>query len=61
MIGLKESLKSQGTRIKKKDLIKVSDSVGDICPCSLKSGQLMRNSGAELVIVSKIIMKHLDL
>jgi hypothetical protein len=40
MIGLKESLKTQGTRVKKKDLIKFLDFVGDICPWFPQEGTI---------------------
>jgi hypothetical protein len=59
--GLKESLKTRGTRVKKKDFKKFLEFVGEICPWVPQEGTIDVKRCSELVIVSEIIMKHLDL
>jgi hypothetical protein len=50
--GLKASLKTRGTRVKKKDLKKNLDFVGDICPWS---PQLMRKGSTELALLKRLL------
>jgi hypothetical protein len=40
VLGLKESLKTRETRVKKKDLKKFLDFVGDICPWFPQEGTI---------------------
>lgn len=40
VIGLKESLKTRGARVKKRELITFLDFVGDICPCFPQEGRI---------------------